>query len=176
MPKYILILHIWNAYYAYIMPAGDINDDDSISRGTNQESHPSHNPSIANSEELPQKENSFEREEWKKKRFNKQFDLKILSLSKIFCKSRIVFFWQIILKLIQNRYFVKQGIFGDTVFDLLEVELVLWFHYLYSLWELGHGWKRWGGQTERSLSQLTSSDVEDKDTLLFLLISRNLSF
>ena len=26
---------------AYIMPADDINDDDSISRGTNQESHPS---------------------------------------------------------------------------------------------------------------------------------------
>ena len=55
--------HIDIAYDAYMMPADDINDDDSISRRTNQESHPSHNPSIANSEELPQKENSFERQE-----------------------------------------------------------------------------------------------------------------
>ena len=43
-----------------MMPGDDINDDGSISRRTNQESHPSHNPSIANSEELSRKENSFE--------------------------------------------------------------------------------------------------------------------
>ena len=100
-----------------MMPADDINDDGSISRRTNQESHPSHNPSIANSRELPQKENSFERQEMKKEIFNKQFDLKILTLSNCLL--------QINLKLIPNGYFVEQGIFGDTVFDLLEVELVL---------------------------------------------------
>ena len=105
------------AYNAYMMPADVINDDGSISRGTNQESHPSHNPSIANSRELPQKENSFERQEMKKEIFNKQFDLKILTLSNCLL--------QINLKLIPNGYFVEQGIFGDTVFDLLEVELVL---------------------------------------------------
>ena len=52
-----------------MMPGDDINDDGSISRRTNQESHPSHNPSIANSKELPQKENSFERQEMKKEMF-----------------------------------------------------------------------------------------------------------
>ena len=42
-------------------------------------------------------------------------------------------FWQFSVKLL---------LFGDTVFHFAEVELILWFHYLHSLWELGHRWKK----------------------------------
>ena len=60
-------------YCIWCIYADDVNDDDSISRRTNQESHPSHNPSIANSEELPRKENSFERQEMRKEMFQQPF-------------------------------------------------------------------------------------------------------
>ena len=169
MWQYILILHIWCIYYASRWHQWWWQHK---SRNQSRVSSFGRLPTILLLQipkNCPRKKIPLRDRRWKKKCFNKQFDLKILSLSKIFVKSGFFCdkrFWSWFrMVILSNKVF-----FGDTVFDLLEVELVLWFHYLYSLWELGHGWKRWGGQTGGSLSQLTSGDVEDKDTLLFLLI------
>ena len=148
MWQYILILHVWCIYYASRWHQWWWQHK---SRNQSRVSSFGRLPTILLLQipkNCPRKKIPLRDRRWKKKCFNKQFDLKILSLSKIFVKSGF-FLGQIILELIRNGYFVKQGIFRWHSFWLVGS----WIGSLISLplFTLGIGtrvkkvrWANWG--------------------------------
>ena len=108
---------------------------------------------------------SKETRKWKENARPIGFELKRRRREKILWRWRKnLYFWQFSVKLL---------LFGDTVFHFAEVELILWFHYLHSLWELGHRWKRWSRQTERKFERKPNRKPNWEGFLNFCLALRN---